>query len=223
MEFYDSWVFHLLSDYAYQPWTVYAVMVSMMFLSSVGLPIPEEVTLISVGIIAFMGANPDKFPPPYAGAPVVEVHTAAWVAFAAVFLSDSVIYFLGRFYGSKLITHPRTRRFFPESAMMKIKEWTQKYGVYAVGIFRFTPGIRFPGHLASGILCYPYWKFALVDIIAAGLSVPTQIYLLAHYGEPILVKIQEFKLIVGALLGVVLLYFTFKWLYKKIWPYPQST
>lgn len=215
MEFYDSWIFQFLSGYAYQPLTVYSVMIAMMFLSAVGLPIPEEVTLISVGIIAFMGANPDLFPPPFVGAPVVEIHTAAWMAFLAVFMSDSVIYFLGRFYGSKLITHPRTKRFFPESAMTRIKEWTQRYGVYAVGIFRFTPGIRFPGHLASGMLYYPYWKFALVDCIAAGISVPTQIYLIAHYGEPILAQIQEFKLIVAGVLVAVLVYILCRWLYRK--------
>ena len=216
MGIYDSWVFQLLSDYAYQPGTVYTVMVAMMLLSSVGLPIPEELTLISVGIIAFMGANQDIFPPPYVGAPVVEVHTAAWIAFFAVFGSDSLIYFIGRFYGSRLITHPRTKRFFPESAMAKIREWTQKYGVYAVGIFRFTPGIRFPGHLASGMLHYPYWKFALVDCLAAGISVPTQIYLLAHYGEPILVKIHEFKIIVGSVIGFILLWVLARWIYRKI-------
>jgi len=215
MGFYDSWIFQFFSEYAYQPTTVYTVLVAMMFLSSVGLPIPEELTLVSVGIIAFMGANPQIFPPPYVGAPVVNIHILAWLAFMAVFLSDSVIYLLGRLYGSRLITHPKTKRFFPESAMIRIKKWTEKFGIYAVAIFRFTPGVRFPGHLATGMLHFPYWKFAAVDCIAAGISVPTQIYLLGHYGEPILEKIHEFKIVVAVVLGLVLVYFSVRWLYRK--------
>ena len=74
----------------------------MMLLSAVGLPLPEEVTLVSVGILAYMGANPDKFPPPFPGAPYVNATTAAAVAFLAVFLSDFLIYCIGRFFGVKI-------------------------------------------------------------------------------------------------------------------------
>jgi membrane protein DedA with SNARE-associated domain len=177
-------------------------------LSSVGLPLPEEVTLISVGILVFMGRHPDLFPPPYPGAPVVGVHIAATVAFCAVFFSDFLIYFIGRFFGRKLLQKPTVKRFFPDHLIAKAEMWTKKYGPLACGIFRFTPGLRFPGHLACGMFKFPAWKFGVIDGLAAGLSVPTQIYLLAIYGEVILGVLQEFKLIVLSLLvlaGIVFL------------------
>jgi membrane protein DedA with SNARE-associated domain len=205
-----------MSQFAYQPYTVYFALVGMMLLSAVGLPLPEEVTLISVGILAFMGAHPDHFPPPFPGAPVVNVHTAAIIAFFAVFFSDFLIYGVGRVFGRKLLYHPRVHKMFPPHLMKRVEEWTHKYGAYACGIFRFTPGIRFPGHLACGMLHFPVWKFLLIDGLAAAISVPTQIYLLAHYGEPILMKLRQFKLVVFGLIGLLLIYFLFKKIREKM-------
>lgn len=215
MEFANEPIFQWMSQFAYQPMTVYAALVGMMMLSAVGFPIPEELTLISVGILAFMGAHPQHFPPPYAGAPVVSVHTASIIAFTAVVGADFLIYVIGRVFGRKLLYHPRVRRFFPEDMMRRVEEWTHKYGAYACGIFRFTPGLRFPGHLACGMLQYPAWKFLLIDGIAALISVPTQIYLLAHYGEPILMKLRQFKIVLFSVIGVLIIYFVIKKLRQR--------
>ncbi len=221
MEFAHEPIFQWMSQFAYQPGMVYAALIGMMMMSSVGFPLPEEVTLISVGILAFMGANPEHFPPPFVGAPVVNVHTAAIMAFVAVFLSDTFIYFLGRIFGRKLLYHPRVHRFFPPAMMKRVEEWTHKYGAYACGIFRFTPGLRFPGHLACGMMKFPIWKFLVIDGLAALISVPTQIYLLAHYGEPILNKLRQFKFVVFGVIAVILLYLLFrrlkgKWQQKRL-------
>jgi membrane protein DedA with SNARE-associated domain len=216
LEFANEPIFQWMSQFAYQPVTVYFALVGMMLLSAVGLPLPEEVTLISVGILAFMGANPQHFPPPYAGAPVVNVHTAAIIAFLAVFFSDFLIYTIGRIFGRKLLYHPRVHKMFPPHLMKRVEEWTHKYGTYACGIFRFTPGIRFPGHLACGMLHFPVWKFLVIDGLAALISVPTQIYLLAHYGEPILMKLRQFKLVVFAIIGLLLVYFLVKKIREKM-------
>ncbi len=198
-----------LSEYAYQPQWVYFFVIVMMLLSAVGLPLPEEVTLVSVGILAYMGANPDKFPPPYPGAPFVHATTAAVVAFLAVFSSDFLIYCLGRFFGVKIFKWGPVKKVISDESRKKIEAWTNKYGAWACGIFRFTPGLRFPGHLACGMVKFPAWKFALVDGIAAMISVPTQILLLAHFGSEILGVFKQFKyaiLIVLALFGIYFLY-----------------
>ncbi|MEK2688322.1 DedA family protein [Bdellovibrio sp. GT3] len=216
MEFANEPIFQWLAQFAYQPYMVYAGLVGMMLLSAFGLPLPEEVTLISVGILAFMGAHPDHFPPPYPGAPVVNVHTAAFVAFLAVFLSDVLIYTIGKVFGRKLLYHPRVHRMFPPHLMKRVEEWTHKYGAYACGIFRFTPGIRFPGHLACGMLHFPVWKFLVIDGLAAAISVPTQIYLLAHFGEPILNKLRQFKLVVFGIIALLLVYFVVKKIREKM-------
>jgi membrane protein DedA with SNARE-associated domain len=180
----------------------------MMLLSAIGLPFPEEATLVSVGILAYMGAHPDRYPPPFPGAPYVHAETAAITAFVAVLLSDFLIYGIGRMFGRQVFDLKPMRAVLSEENRQKIEVWTKKYGAYACGIFRFTPGIRFPGHLACGMLRFPAWKFGLIDGIAALISVPTQILLL-----------KQFKIVVLCLLTIVLLAFVYnKWIRPRFKP-----
>lgn len=195
-----------LIPYAYQPTWIYTFLIVMMLLSSIGLPFPEEATLVSVGLLAYMGINPHLYPPPFPGAPHVHPHTAAVVAFLAVFLSDFLIYTIGRVFGRRIFEWKPVKSVLSEENRKRIEDWTQKYGAYACGIFRFTPGLRFPGHLACGMLRFPAWKFALIDGIAALVSVPTQILLLAYYGDTILKFFKQFKIVLLCLFVVVLAY-----------------
>ncbi len=207
MEFTHDGIFQWLAQFAYQPMTVYGLLVAMMVMSSFGLPIPEEVTLLSVGFIAHMGANPDQYPPPYEGAPVVNPLFLAALATVTVFCTDFLIYCIGRFWGRKFITHPYMARMFSPALLERAESFTRKYGMLATGIFRFTPGVRFPGHLLCGMLKFSPWKFGLIDGIAVLISVPTQVLLLAFYGEHILGALKQFKTVVFAILGVVLIAF----------------
>jgi membrane protein DedA with SNARE-associated domain len=62
------------------------------------------------------------------------------------------------------------------------------------------------------MLNFPAWQFVMVDGLAALVSVPTQILLIYHFGEPILVGLHKFKIILlGILLAVILL-----WLLRKL-------
>jgi membrane protein DedA with SNARE-associated domain len=194
---------------------IYTFTIVMMLLSAVGLPLPEEATLVSVGVLAYMGSHPNKYPPPFPGAHGVDPETAALVAFLAVFFSDFLIYGIGRYFGRSIFELKPIKAILSEKSRIKIEEWTQKYGAYACGIFRFTPGVRFPGHLACGMLKFPAWKFGLIDGIAAAISVPTQILLLAYYGEPILKFLKQFKIIVLCFLVLVAMYFVYKKYFTK--------
>ncbi|MFN8790860.1 MAG: DedA family protein [Bdellovibrionales bacterium] len=189
-------IFQFLSQYAYEPQWVYLAVVGMMLASGFGFPLPEEVTLISVGVLAFMGSRPDLFPPPPGDVTPVNMHHAAIVAFLAVMMSDFLIYAIGRLWGRRILYHPRMRKLVSEESLRKVEAWTHRYGMVAVFVFRFTPGVRFPGHLVCGIMKLKLWKFLSVDGFAAAISVPTQIYLLAIYGEPILKFLQEVKLFI---------------------------
>lgn len=208
--------FICLSEYAYQPEWIYFFLIMMMLLSAVGLPFPEEVTLVSVGILAHIGSHPDIYPPPFPGAPYADPKTVAAVAFFAVFFSDLLIYAIGRFFGPRVFEWGPVKKVISPDSRQKIENWTQKYGSLACGIFRFTPGVRFPGHLACGMVKFPVWKFMLVDGIAALVSVPTQVLLFAHYGEEIYGVFRKGKYFIFAVLICVILFYVFKkWTARK--------
>ena len=77
-------VSEFFSQYAYTPWLVYGAICLFMMLSAFGMPIPEEIILVSSGFVGYMALNPADYPPPYPGAISVNVYVLAGVAFAAV-------------------------------------------------------------------------------------------------------------------------------------------
>lgn len=211
--FDESAIMAFFGEYVYRPEYVYGFLTIFMLASSFGFPIPEEVVLISAGLVANASLHPETFPPPFPGAEGVNIWVLCVVAFFAVFGSDVIVYLLGRVFGSKIIK----TKFFQKQVAGKgfdtINSWFQKYGAFACGVFRFTPGIRFPGHLSCGLLGIPLWKFCLVDGFAALVSVPTQIYFVGTYGGVILKKIAEFKIYVAYAAAALLVV----WLIRKIY------
>lgn len=203
------------SQYAYQPAFVYGFIVCFMLASGVGLPIPEELILISAGLVAYMSHNPDKFPPPYPGAQGVDVVTLCIVSFLAVLGADTLVYLIGKIFGQRIIKTKFFQKSMAGESFDKINVFFQKYGGLACGIFRFTPGIRFPGHLSCGLLGVPVWKFLLIDSIVAAISVPTQVYFVATYGEVILDKLTEFKMVVLSICAIVFVVWLVRKLYLK--------
>lgn len=214
-ELSEAALLSFFSEFAYQPYRVYGLIVLFMLASSFGFPVPEEIVLVTAGLVAYMAKDVVNFPPPYPGAIGVNVTTLAIVCFLAVFLSDLLVYLIGKFFGKRIINSTFFRKRIQGKIFDTINEWFKKYGGWACGIFRFTPGLRFTGHLSCGLLGVPLWKFILVDGLAALISVPTQIILVAAYGDVVLAKMKEFKLGVLLLLTLMFLIFIGKKLYMR--------
>ena len=215
IEFSQQALMTFFSQYAYQPMYVYGFITIFMFASSFGLPVPEELVLISAGLVAYLAQVPDKFPPPYPGAEGVKVFTLCIVCFLAVLLSDLLVYLIGKFFGARIIKTKFFQKQVAGEGFNKINVFFQKYGGLACGIFRFTPGLRFPGHLSCGLLGISFWKFLAVDGLAALISVPTQVYFVATYGEIILDKMTEFKMYVLAVLALAAVVWVIRKVYLK--------
>lgn len=205
-------IVEFFAQYAYQPYFVYGFIVLFMTASSFGLPIPEEMTLVSAGLVAYMAKNPAQFPPPTPDAEGVNLVVLSIVCFLAVLGSDILIYFLGKIFGRKIIKTKFFNNRIGQERFDKINNIFKKYSYWACGLFRFTPGVRFPGHLSCGLMGIPLWQFLLVDGMAALVSVPTQVLLVANYGDVILEKIKQFKIA----LGIVILILIVIWLGRKL-------
>lgn len=208
----DAAIIEFFSGFAYQPMFVYGFIVMFMTASSFGLPIPEEMTLISAGLVAYMARNPIDFPPPTPDAQGVNLIILCIVCFVAVLGSDLFVYYLGKIFGKKLIRSKFFTNRIGQARFDKINNVYQKYGHWGCGLFRFTPGVRFPGHMSCGMMGIPLWKFIMIDGLAALLSVPTQVLLVAYYGEVILSKVREFKMWLGGILLALLVI----WLIRKL-------
>jgi len=146
----------------------YAAVFGMLLLCGFGLPVPEDISLVSGGIISGLG---------YAN-----VHVMVAVSLAGVLIGDSVMYNLGRLFGERVLNHRLIIRFLTPDRYEYVMRRLENHGKWVLFAARFMPGLRAPIFVTTGItrfVSYPW--FILIDGIAAMISVPLWVYM-GFYG-----------------------------------------
>jgi len=218
----EQMAIELLQSVAHSPFLVFSMLFLIMYASSFGMPIPEEITLLTLGFLVWLGNNPD----PVTGVVTpngINIHLAAWLAFVAVFSSDLIVYGLGRKFGTRILSLPLLNKLTQPGMLEKVNQWMNRWGFWSGGVFRFTPGIRFPGHLSCGMLGVSRTKFILVDGLAALVSVPSQVYLVGTYGKDIIDLIKKYQPWVIAILAAGALIYYRKEILNLLVRRPKST
>jgi membrane protein DedA with SNARE-associated domain len=134
----------------------YAGIMLVLILGGLGLPVPEEAPLILAAVLSRKG-------------------TMAWpIAFAScligVLVGDFVVYFLGFFYGEKVLSLPLTRKFLTKARETQIKGYFHRHGIKILILGRFAVGFRTAAYLTAGILKLPMLRLFLTDLCAATFS-----------------------------------------------------
>jgi membrane protein DedA with SNARE-associated domain len=153
------------------PSAVYDTLAGVLLLCGLGLPIPEDVSLISAGYLAHLG--------------IVNPHKVFVVCFASVLGGDCIAFMLGRLFGSRLLDSHLARRFFRPRRQIRVRAYFRKFGSKVIFVARFLPGLRFSIFLSAGTLRVRPSVFITYDSLAALVSVPTLVYLAWIFGEHI--------------------------------------
>ena len=216
----EQYILQLLTASAYDPVTFYGIIIVVMTLATFGLPISEEVVIISAALATHMGAHPELYPPPFFA--IESVHTpvqpttTALVCFLSVFLSDMLVYMIGFIFREKINNHPLIKKIISQERKDKINFWISKYGHFALGILRFTPGLRFIGYLTCGAVRIPIHKFILINGGVALLVIPSQVFIISLYGEAIIKNLKSITIILAALFCTFIAIMISSHLYKLI-------
>ncbi|MBO6258691.1 MAG: DedA family protein [Succinivibrio sp.] len=146
------------SDYGYT-----AVFLCLL-LCGLGVPVPEDITLVSGGVISGLDmANP---------------HVMLIVGMAGVLIGDSTMYIGGRIFGYRIQRIKMFRKILSPKRFSQIQQKFKKYGLGLLFVARFLPGLRSPIFLVAGMSRrVSYLVFILMDGFAACISVPVWIYL----------------------------------------------
>lgn len=178
---------------------VYAAIFGMLLLCGLGLPIPEDITLLTAGYLS--------------ESKVIDRQVAVALCMGAVLLGDLFIFSLGRRYGESILDRPFFRRIFTKKRMETSSYYFEKYGGKVVFGARFVAGVRAPVFLISGILKMPYWKFILLDGIAALVSVPLLVWVGHEFAGNLHVAFKAVRrsqhmvlIVLGFALAAVILY-----------------
>jgi membrane protein DedA with SNARE-associated domain len=153
------------------PASVHLTLAGTLLLCGLGLPIPEDISLISGGYMAHLG--------------VVNVHTVFIICFAAVLAGDCAAFFLGHFFGRRLLGWGPAQRLFSAKKQLRVRAYFRKYGSKVIFVGRFLPGLRFSIYFSAGTLHVRPAVFLLYDTLAALLSVPFLVYCAWAFGEHI--------------------------------------
>jgi membrane protein DedA with SNARE-associated domain len=182
---------------------VYAKLAGILLLCGLGVPIPEDISLISAGYLAHRGT--------------VDLHTVFLVCFAAVLGGDSLAFAMGRIFGTKLLASRFGQRYFNPKRQRRVRAYFRTYGSKVIFIARFLPGLRFSIFLSAGMLHVRPYVFIVYDSLAALLSVPFLVYLAYYFGDKIdhvIVWARRSEYGILALVAVAALFVAYK-VYKK--------
>lgn len=180
------------------PLGAYAWLAGILLLCGMGLPIPEDISLIAAGYFSWKG--------------VLNVHWAFAICFAAVLIGDTAAFFMGSLFGRRVLASRWARRYFTPRRQLRVRAYFRKFGNRVVLVGRFTPGFRFTIFFTAGTLHLRPSVFFIYDFAAAAFSVPVLVYSAWFFGGQIDHVISYARrtehgililiLIVGSVLGI---------------------
>lgn len=140
----------------------YLAMFVILVLCGLGLPLPEEVTLLGSGLLVGWG----------------EAHflPAAAACVGAILIGDSVIFFMGRFYGRRFLQSPFMRWILNRKRQARVRWLFSRHDYQAVFLARFFAGVRIGVYAYAGQHGMRWYKFLFLDVVGVLISGPTSIW-----------------------------------------------
>ncbi|MCH2534639.1 MAG: DedA family protein [Bdellovibrionales bacterium] len=185
--------------------TAYAIILGVLLACGLGVPIPEDITLIAAGLLAGLGK--------------ISLTGALIAGMVGVLAGDSFLFFLGRKFGRRAYQLPIIRKILtPERALMAETK-IQNNSQFICFTARFLPGLRAPIFLTAGIMGVRPLTFFILDGVAALISVPVWVVGAWYFSKNIDEAIEFAKQMhIYLLIGLVVIipgYILFKVIKKK--------
>jgi membrane protein DedA with SNARE-associated domain len=140
----------------------YALVFAILVLCGLGMPLPEDISLILGGFLAYQEA--------------VNFPTMAAVGFVGILAGDSLIYLAGRRLGTSAL-HGFLAQVVTPDKRHRVEQLFRRHGEKIVMGARFFPGVRAVTYFTAGSARMRYWRFIAFDGLAALISAPAFVYL----------------------------------------------
>jgi membrane protein DedA with SNARE-associated domain len=149
----------------------YLGLLVVLILCGLGLPLPEDIALLAGGFLVHRGIT--QYPMTLA------------VSLVGVVAGDNSLFFLGRHFGTGLVTylgigHPDSQR-----RIERLKQFMHRHGHLAIFYARFLAGVRALVYLTAGSLGVSPARFFVYDALGALISVPIVVSIGYVFGRQI--------------------------------------
>ncbi len=182
----------------------YLAVFVVLLLCGLGLPIPEELTLVGSGLVVYEGR--------------ANLYAMMGVTVVGILAGDALLMILGRRYGPQLLQKPLFRRLLHAERMSKVQQQFDRHGVKAVFFARFFAGIRACVYFTAGTLGMRFRTFLLLDLAGALLSAPISVWLGFRFGGEISRALGVLKQFEHVLVALVLLFVAWtigRWVWRR--------
>lgn len=182
----------------------YFLVFAILLACGLGLPIPEDLTLIAGGIISYYGIS--------------NVWIMIGVSFLGIMLGDLLMFWLGAKYGRKITQFWFFRKFLPEERLEQVKVKFHRWGNKLIFGARFMPGFRAPVFFTAGMLHLPIRVFLFYDGLAALMSVPAIVLTVFYFGDQVDLVIKRIQRVEYGIISVIItliLFFAVKYYWGR--------
>ena len=139
----------------------YVAMFAILTLCGVGLPLPEEATLLSSGLLV--------------GWHEADFLFSTLACSAGILLGDSIIFGLGHHFGQRFLNTRPMRLVLPPKQQEKVQKFFANHGSKALFLARFFPGVRIGVYAYAGSQRLSWARFIQLDFLGVIISCPLSI------------------------------------------------
>jgi membrane protein DedA with SNARE-associated domain len=143
----------------------------ILFLCGLGLPIPEELTLLTSGFFIHLG--------------VIRIYPTLVVGFFGILGGDLAAYAIGKKWGQDILHHQNLRRIITEKRLKRVRQFFLDHGSKTIFIARFISGFRVAAFFAAGTMGVQPGKFLFLDFLGALILIPLLVLLGYYFAESI--------------------------------------
>jgi membrane protein DedA with SNARE-associated domain len=171
-------------------------------LGGIGLPLPEEVPIVTAGVLAHKD--------------VVRWWLALATCIAGVLTGDLVLYWTGRRWGERVLDLPLVARFLDAKRRDSLEASYRRHGVLIVFAARHVMGLRAAAFVTAGIVKLSFWKFVAADGLAIAYGVPLNFAIAYFFTAHLRVILDDVRR-VESWLALVLLVGGASWISIALW------
>jgi membrane protein DedA with SNARE-associated domain len=125
----------------------------LLILGTLGLPFPEDTTLILSGFLMAQD--------------IIQSLPALFIIYPTLLMTDFLLYWIGKRYGRRVVEHKIFHRILSLNRLLTLEGKFQKWGIWVVFFGRHLLGVRAQIFLAAGVMRMPARKFLLADALSA--------------------------------------------------------
>jgi membrane protein DedA with SNARE-associated domain len=136
----------------------YGLMTGALIAAGLGLPLPEDIVMISGAILAQRG--------------ITDFWLTVLALTVGVFLGDSALFMIARRIGPAIYEWRWIKRVMPAERRTWIEANIAKHGMLVVFFARHVAGFRGPTFAIAAIHGMSYVRFIIADMVALAISLP---------------------------------------------------